>query len=308
MYTPLDDPQSDFAKRLKAKAAASREAANLKNGMKDLIEGRGDDGVERINPYLIEIESDWNSRNFEAFDNITHVTDLALSIKSEGVKSPLTLKYESGRIILRDGESRLRATLLAINDMGAEIVSVPFIRESKSEGAVDSMVSQYLRNTTKPFSALESGVHCKKLVNLGLKVEEIATRLGLSYARVDQFLRLHAAPESIKQMVEKGEISSTQALQTVNACKGDMEKAAETLSEAVGAARAEGRERATGRHLKDPATRGLTAKKLVAEILDKAIAEDRLEYAENGKVVKITLSREDWNRIDSAVLGGSGGK
>lgn len=290
--------ESDFAKNLAEKA---RDAANFevgdktrKSGIQGMAEGRSD--VYRLNPILIEIESGWNSRDFSHVENSAHVESLAYSIAAEGVKVPLTVAYKDSKVVLRDGECRLRAVWHAINTLGVEIATVPVIVENKFASEADSLIGQFIRNAGKPFSPIESGKHFSRLLNF-MAIEEIARRVGQSQARVRQLLELHAAPEAIKLMVAAGTVSSTQALSTMQSCHGNAAMAVGALEKAVQAAQSEGRTRATGRHLADPVTRGVTAKKLVADILSAADIDEDLDIQ---KMV-IKLSFEDWEKIRQAL-------
>ena len=296
-FTPTLD--NDFAQRLAEKAKdalvfAADAKAQKKNGLQGLAEPGGQ--IYRINPVLIKVEPNWNSRDFELVENQIHITNLASSIAAEGVKVPLTVAYKNNEVWLKDGECRLRAVWYAISNLGAEIQNIPVMLENKFESEQDSLIGQFVRNAGKPFTPIEAGKHFKRLLAF-MDLEEIGRRVGLHPSRVRQLLELWAAPEEIKAMVASGEISSTQAISTLQSCHGDATKAVEVLQKGVEKAKKEGKTRATAQHLDDPTTRGITAKKLLAKIIGEAY----FEINETTGKVTLEISTADWDAIKKAL-------
>ncbi len=187
-------------------------ATASKNGLRDLAES-GFSGY-RIDPRKIEVEKGFNARNFDLPENQEHVQNLATSIAAVGVQNPLVVRFEKGRIILVDGESRLRATMRAIKD-GAEIKTIPVIQEEKHVSDEDRVASLLSRNTGKPLSFIERGNVFARLKNFGWSDQDIARKTGITQAHVSNIMTLHAAPAGVKKMVESGKVSSSLAVQMI---------------------------------------------------------------------------------------------
>jgi|GEM_PF-1624654 len=290
---------NSFAEQLAAKAQdALAWAEDAKAKKKSILSGISEPGgnLYRINPCLITVDPNWNSRDFELVENQLHIQTLGASIASEGVKVPLTIAYKNSQVILRDGECRLRAVWYAINNLGAEIATVPIIQEKSFDSEADSLVGQFIRNAGKPFTAIESGKHFHRLLSF-MSVEEIARRVGQSPSRVRQLLELHSGPEEIKAMVAAGEVSSTQAISTLQACHGNAHEALAVLKKGLENAKKEGKDRLTGKHITDPKAKGVTVKKLLSDIFSKVYYEED----ENTGDIIITLQNAEWQAIKGAL-------
>ncbi len=181
----------------------------------EAVVGRTD--FYRIDPTQIKVVDGWNPRG--SFDAIK-LEELKDSIKENGVLVPLRVKINNeGEIILIDGERRLRAVLMAIRE-GAEIVSVPAIVERKTMNEIDALVLALTANTGEPLTMVEEAHAIKKLTNYGLKVDEIAKKLGKSIPTIlNRIQLLDASPEIIDSM-ENGEISFTDVKKIVKDSDG----------------------------------------------------------------------------------------
>lgn len=271
-------PSSSKAKAIAQKAADILATSGKQNGIKGLTSGRSD--TFRLNPYLIKVEKGWNSRDFSTPENQEHVDNLARSIAEIGVKEPLTVFWKNNAPVLTDGESRLRATLRAIEVYGAEIVSIPVKTEDKGASEADRVMSQIVRNSGKPLTVFEQAKVFKRLVGFGWDVNDIARKAGCSSARVNQLLELIAAPEAIHKMVTEGRVSATLAWQAVKAASSD-EEAVETLEKAVENANEQGRARATAKDVEAGATPRVSFKREMKAAFEAA----RIDNSHQKKVV-----------------------
>lgn len=233
-------------------------------GIKDIAKGRAD--VYRLAPADIHIMEGWNSRDFSTAENIDHVETLSRSIESVGVKKPLTVRWKDGKAYLTDGESRLRATRLAI-ERGAEIVSIPVMTEDRYASEADLLFTQIVGNSGKNLTSFEQAKAFKRLIDFGWSEKDIADKSGYTRAHVVSLLELQAAPEPIAAMVKDGSVAATTAITTMRAAKGDVDKAAKTLTDAVNTAKKQGKTRASARHVQGT---GKTFKTEVREIFSRA--------------------------------------
>lgn len=211
------------------------------SSLKELSEGRSD--ILKIDPRKIRIKEGWNSRE-ETPDLDAHIDMLAQSISQIGVKKPIEVTMENGEPYVTDGHCRVRAALRAIEVYKADLKTIPVIPVDRYSSEADRVASQIIGNSGKPLTSFEQAKVYKKLLDLGWKGVEIASKIGKSPAHVTQVLDLLTLPENIKAMVLRGEVSGTMAIGTLKAANGDAGKAANELKEAVATANTEGRTRA----------------------------------------------------------------
>ena len=145
-------------------------------------------------------------RHFDA----GRLTELAEAIRAQGVIEPLIVRpvAEKGlgglRYELIAGERRLRAA----KEAGLEAVPV-VVRDFDDRTALEvSLVENLAR---EDLNAVEEGRAFTRLSReFSLSHEEIAKRIGKSRPYVSNTIRLLDLPNSILEMVERGELSSGQ--------------------------------------------------------------------------------------------------
>jgi ParB family chromosome partitioning protein len=184
-------------------------------------------------------------------DYDAHIRELADSIKAEGFYQDKPLAGYVARvgdkqvIYLTDGHCRLAATLLAISE-GAEITRLPMVVSSQGTSMEDLTVALYKTNTGKPLTPYETGVVCKRLSRFGWDVSQIASRLNIGSTYVEGLLLLVSAPFEIREMVQKGQVSATMAIQALRT-KGD--GALAMLQAGLEVAKTSGKSKVTAKHL-----------------------------------------------------------
>ena len=166
--------------------------------LKDFAEGRTD--VYKIDPRKLRIKEGWNSRDFSDPANMEHVKTLAASIREVGVKEPLKVNMEDNVPYVTNGECRLRAVMLLI-EQGVEIKSVPVMGEDRFANEADRLFTQFISNSGKPFGPIENARLFKRLVDMGWAQKDIAGKSGMSGGRVSQLLALNTLPISIQQLI-----------------------------------------------------------------------------------------------------------
>lgn len=218
-------------------------------GIKDVAIGRVDNFRLRLED--IHVRPGWNCRDTDFSTDDAEDLALAVSIFEGGVKTALTVQWDStdGKAYLTDGHRRRAAALYAKHVLGAEIESVPVQTEGRNASEADRVLSMLVRNSGKPLTPLEQGRVFKRLADYGWTDKQIAAKAGITDARVKQVLALQAAPTSVTEMVKAGTISASLATKALSASGGDGEKAAASLSKAVETAQAAGKTHATAKHL-----------------------------------------------------------
>lgn len=262
--------------------------------VKDLAKGRSD--IYRVDPRDLNIKPGFNCRTVD-FDP-ADPDDLALanSISQIGVKEPLTVFTENGLAYVSNGHRRLAATLYAIGVLGAEIKTIPAQTEERFSSEADRVFSQIVRNSGKPLKPIEQAKVFKKLLDLGWTMTEITERSGMSAKWVSSLLQLQAAPAEVTSLVATGKVSTTLAISSLRRAKGDGEKAAADLSQAVANAKEHGKSRATAKDTNRD-DKPNVSKARVLSVLEKI---NSVEI--DGSMVRISMSRETHAEL-CAVLG-----
>lgn len=226
------------------------ETSKRQGGIKDIAVGRSD--IYRMDPRDIHIKEGWNCRDLDTEEAQGDLRELAASIAEVGVKQPLTVAWEDGKAYITDGHRRYFATMMAIEN-GAEIKSVPTQTEDRYASEADRVFSQIVRNAGKPLLPIEQARVFKRLVDLGWTETDIARKAGKARPWVVELLELQAAPEAVTSLVKSGTVAATLAMKALKANRGDSDKAAADLNEAVETAKAQGKTRATAKHMTEKA-------------------------------------------------------
>lgn len=258
-----------------------------KTGLASISSGRSD--IFRVDPRVLNVREGWNCRDITSEENSKHLEELMLSVSEIGVLEPLTVFWENGKAFISDGHCRHYAVMQSIKN-GNDIKTVPVKSEMRFSNDADRLFSQVIRNSGKPFSALESAKVYQKLLGYGWTQAEIAKKAGVSQARVSQILELLTLPEGVKQMVSAGQVSPSLAVAAVAEHSGA--KAENILKGAVAAAKEEGRTKAKA---SDVVSKKATALTVVKDAFDGA------EYNEHGDIMVVTFSAKEFEKIRQAL-------
>ena len=147
---------------------------------------------------------------------------------------------------LTDGHTRLDAVDLA-NSEGCEIVTIPVVTKARGTSMEDITIGLVTSNSGAALKPLEVAKVCKRLVGYGMDVKDIATRLTLTAAYVNQLLDLLSAPKAVRDLVATGTIAATLAMDTI---KKHGKDAAKMLTAGVKEAKSTGKTRVTAKHVK----------------------------------------------------------
>lgn len=176
-----------------------------------------------------------------------HVRWLADQIKLHGFyqDKPLTgyVAIEGGEqvVYLLDGGCRYDAANLAIAE-GAPLTTLPVVFRDRSSSMADLTIALFNSNEGKPFTVLEKALGAKRLKTYGQTDGEIAANLGITAAYVGQLLTLAGAPKKIRDMLQAGEVSATNAIKMIGKHGAG---AADALDKAVKKAKDKGKGKAS---------------------------------------------------------------
>ena len=166
-----------------------------------------------------EVEPNANQPR-KAFDP-AELETLAESINQYGMIQPITVRSIDGMYQIITGERRWRAARMA----GLSEVPVIIITADDKKAAELALVENIQRSDLNP---IEEAMGFAALIEeYGLTQEEAAKRIGKSRSAVTNSLRLLNLPESVRKMIENGELSTGHAKVLLGISNSDViEKAA----------------------------------------------------------------------------------
>lgn len=292
-------------------------------GIKDIAKGRAD--VYKLTVADLNVKEGWNSREYDTAENQEHISVLAHSIASEGVKEPLTGWMEDGKVYVENGHMRRLAMIHAIENLDLDPETTFPIQISPRESSqADRLLSQITRNSGKPLAPLEMASLFEKLkaVDPEMTNEDIARRAGVTRVHVGNLIELAKMPKAVTKLVRNNSVSASLAIDVITKAKGNPEKVKNLLTLAVEAARLSGKSRATAKHVKQvekeaeptetpeqttekaaakladpvPASNGKSSFKIMAEV--RTIIENAThERDESDEAILLVISPEDYAEL-----------
>lgn len=251
--------------------------------IKDVAKGRTDifwlrtDQCEPAEELINGKKTKLNTR--EDFGNLH---EFAQSL-ADGIKEPLFGYWESGKFQITNGERRWRgAKILAAQGKGIKIL-LPCMREPQKYSVRERNLDLLRTNNGKPLEMIEKAEAIQRLVADGMKIKEIAHKMGSSQTHVTDCIALLdptiVAPE-LQAAVRKGKIKATLAVDLARAVP-DPKKQAEALEKGEAKATEAAAKKPASR--RSPAAAKVTAKHLDVDTGKKAQAAKKKQEAEQGK-------------------------
>ncbi len=226
------------------------------------------------NIYLVPIEMLKEEQGFNfresGPDLDQYIRDLADYIKENGVPGgPLIIKWKGEEPFVRDGHCRFFAAKLAISE-GCELKVIECRMMDKTANDADEIALLVTANSGRPISPLEMSAIVKRLAALKLAPSEIAKKIGKSPSLVSHLLTFSAAPEEVKTLVKEGRVAASTVVRETRRGERGTTTPAERIKRGVAEATAQGKAKATARHM-TPETldRVEEAKKLIRGMNDE---------------------------------------
>lgn len=190
-------------------------------------------------PHVLVEEPGYNLR-FEGEELEAHIEAITQHLMGGGSIPALEVVVtHDERIVVRDGHCRRRAVLRAI-ERGAEI---PFVKcEQYRGGDADQVVLMITSSLGKALTVLETSLGYLRLLRFNWTEDAIAARVSKTRKHVEQMLVLATANTDVHELVKKGVVSATTAIDALNEFG---EKAGEVLASKLGHAQANGKQRVT---------------------------------------------------------------
>ena len=133
------------------------------------------------------------------------ITNLAETIKIHGVIQPIVVKKTDTGYQLISGERRLRAS------KEAGFHKIPAIIKTFSEN--DSLEVAIIENIQREnLNPIDEALAYQQLSEkMGMKISEIANRIGKNRSTISNLIRLLQLPESVKELIKEGKITEGHA-------------------------------------------------------------------------------------------------
>lgn len=187
------------------------------------------------------------------------IRELADDMKVAGFKphKPLAgyaaLDGEQKVIYITDGHRRLEAFDLAVSE-GADLDdSLPVVLMTKGSNKEDATYELLTTATGVALSKYEKSVAIKRLSRYGHETAEIAARLNLKVADIEEYLLFSSMPKALQDMVASKKVSFDLALSTYKSKGTEAQKtlreAADTVAESAAGAKGKKSTRVMPKHM-----------------------------------------------------------
>ncbi|MCD6055715.1 MAG: chromosome partitioning protein ParB [Gammaproteobacteria bacterium] len=226
--------------------------------------------------------------------------ELADSIQSRGLISPITVRKQAGQnhYELIAGERRWRAALLA----GLERIPA-LVKDLNDEDALAiALIENIQREDLNP---LEEAMALKRLLDeFSMTHQEIAEAVGKSRSSVSNLLRLMELPDTVKQLLENGdlEMGHARALLALTSVDERIQAARQVAAKALSV-------RETERLVKTllspkvsekPVKKDVNVQHLMHTLADKLAAKVIIQHAATGKG-KLIIQYNSLDELDGII-------
>ena len=271
--------------------------------LKELAEKRS--ALLWIDPRKIGEKPGLNARDMGSPQTIEHIEEICASILERGFLEarPLQIFSDKEGVWVSAGHCRLRAAKMAIS-RGAQILSVPCLIEPKTTNDLSRQLDQIADNNGGlELTALEAGAAVKKALSIGWSIQKIAAHVGKSPSWVSQIVEFQSAPAEVHEIVKEGAISATLAARTIRE-RGN-EEGSRDIRQAVQSAKANGKKKATAKHMPERRTAPVKSSGTQANDADITIKAGSLgiivTFAASGPIGPLPESA--WRTICNQILG-----
>ncbi|MTJ94025.1 MAG: hypothetical protein F8N36_14380 [Desulfovibrio sp.] len=237
------------------------------------IDGVRTGNLFRVDPTRIKEDPGFNIR-IEDDDYEQRLESYTTMYLAGSEPPPLKVYLRGDEIIVVDGHVRRRAALRAI-ERGAQIKDVPVVQFTGNDA--DRVAAMLQSGQGRGWTPIELLMGYKRLTAFGWTEKQIAEQVGKTEQHVRDIMALASADTSIQKMIKNGQVSASLAIEVV---RQDDHLATATLTAAVEKAKAEGKTRATAKHV--TAVRGGASGRDVNRALRDLLNEIRRQVEQSG--------------------------
>lgn len=164
--------------------------------------------------------------------NTKELNELATSIREKGVLQPILLRTVTGRPYMYEivaGERRFRASKLAgLSEIPA------LVKTLSNENAMEiALIENVQRENLNPIE--EANAYQNLMTECGYEIGDVVRLIGKSESYIRNIMRITTLPESVRNLVESGEISASHA-RTIAAAENPEELAHKIIGEKLSVA------------------------------------------------------------------------
>lgn len=162
-----------------------------------------------FDPRLLKIDPAYNVRRMDDPELRAKNLELKESIRANGVKMPLEIRFNGTDAIVVAGHRR-HAMVMELIGEGEPIKSVPVMQESAETNDEERTLNLVTSNSGEPLKPMEVAEVVRRLIAFGWDKGQIARRLGWkSTASVQQHLDLIAIPSEVKAAAKASGVADT---------------------------------------------------------------------------------------------------
>lgn len=164
-----------------------------------------------FDPRLLKVEAGYNVRVMDSPEMRAKNAELKESIRVNGVKVPLEVKFDGEDVYVVAGHRR-HAMVSELIAEGEPIETVLVIAEPKGTNDAERALNLVISNSGEPLKPLEVAEVVRRLTAFGWDKGQIAKRMGWkSTSTVGQHLDMLAMPADLQKAVTQGKVSATMA-------------------------------------------------------------------------------------------------
>lgn len=254
-------------------------------------------GATTVRIALVEPKVGQPRKNFDAEE----LQNLALSIAQYGIIQPITVRKVGDMYRIIAGERRWRAARMA----GLSEIPVVIMDADEQKSAEMALVENIQRENLNPIEEAEA---IEALMDeFGLTQDEASKRIGRSRSSVANLLRLLDLPDSVREYVSSGALSSGHAKAILSLENKDR---TEEVAKTVIAAEMSVRDteklirkmNAEKLNVDKPApAEGINYTRELERKVEKALGR-RVKIKENGKLSSISIGYTDYEDLEKVLL------
>ncbi len=268
--------------------------ALLKKETTSIIDNKTQD--KSLSVLQIDINSIQENKNQPRhYFNEEKITELAQSIKNQGILQPLLVVKRDKGYFLVAGERRLRAA------KKNKMLTVPVLVISLSEEEIfeAALVENIQRENLNP---IETALSFKNLLRIkNITHNELAKNIGVSRSVITNSLRLLSLPQNIQEALEKNIISYSHAREILSLPNEEIQqKAFETIIEKGMSVHSFSTEKKSYKHKKATIKKGLINDKDFLEYQNKLIEHFGTNVKLSGSFKNGSIKIEFYNQEDFA--------
>lgn len=232
--------------------------------------------TKRTSAYFADPKQIKRKEGFNVRFDFGEITELAASIKAQGMIQPLQVQRVGDNLILVDGDRRLSACELIMKTEPDffEPDGVPIITVDKKLTEVELTVRMLSANSGKNFLPLEEAAAYKRLRDAKMTLKQICDAVGRKHVHVVATLALLDADQSVKDAVKDGSVNSTLAKKIAVVARGDAAKQKELVADVKAAGKNKKARKVAQQKIED--TRQARAKKEGRVLKMRALTDEQL--------------------------------